>query len=63
LAIEYTPFKLNFEWYPWKEDLTIRTELLKLETFLEELQKSWKVVNISIERAKKAIKKHFDKKR
>jgi len=38
-------------------------ELPKLETFLEELKRSWKVAKILIEMAKEAIKKQFDKKR
>ena len=35
----------------------MKTELPKLEDFLEELQKSWKVVKKSIEITKKAMKK------
>jgi len=38
-------------------------ELPKLETFLEKLQKSWKIVKISMEKTKKAMKKQFNKKR
>jgi len=41
----------------------VRTELPKLEDFLEGLQKSWEVVKKSIEMAKEAMKKQFDKKR
>ena len=41
----------------------VKTELPKLEDFLEELQKSWKVVKKSMEIAKEAMKKQFDKKR
>jgi len=37
-------------------------ELPKLETFLKELQKSWKKAKILIKIAKEAIKKQFDKK-
>jgi len=37
----YTPFELNFGQHLWKRDITIKTELPKLETFLEELQRSW----------------------
>ena len=62
-AAGYTPFKLNFGRHPWKGDLTIKTELPKLETFLEELQRSWKAAKILMEKAKEAIKKHSDKKR
>jgi len=43
--------------------LTIEIELPKLETFLEELQRSWEIIKTLIEKAKKAIKKQFDKKR
>jgi len=38
MAIRHTPFKLNFGSHPWKGDLTVKTELPKLEDFLEELQ-------------------------
>ena len=38
-------------------------ELPKLEDFLEGLQKSWEAVKKSIEMAKTAMKKQFDKKR
>jgi len=40
----------------------VKTELPKLEDFLEELQKSWKVVKKSMEIVKEAMKKQFDKK-
>jgi len=43
--------------------LTIEIELPKLETFIEELQRSWEIIKTLIEKAKKAIKKQFDKKR
>jgi len=39
-AIGHIPFELNFGIYLWKEDLTVKTEIPKLEEFLEELQKS-----------------------
>ena len=51
------PFELNFERYPWKEDLTIKIKLLKLEAFLKRLQKSWKIANLSIKKTIEAIKK------
>ena len=38
-------------------------ELLKLKEFLEKLQKSWNKVRRSMEMAKEAMKKQFDKKR
>jgi len=31
VATEQTPFKLNFEIYPWKGSLTVQTELPNLE--------------------------------
>jgi len=37
--------------------------LLKLETFLKELQKSWKTAKSSVEKSKKEMKKQFNKKR
>jgi len=63
LATGYLPFKLNFGQYLWKEDLIIETELPKLETFLRELHRSWEIVKKSMEKAKEAIKKQFDKKK
>ena len=38
-------------------------ELPKLKEFLEKLQKSWNKVRRSMEMAKEAMKKQFDKKR
>ena len=38
-------------------------ELPKLEDFLKELQKSWNMAKQSMEIAKEAIKRQFDKKR
>jgi len=35
----------------------VKTELPKLEIFLQELQESWEVAKKSMEMAKKAIKK------
>jgi len=33
----HIPFELNFERHLWKDDLTIKMELPKLEDFLERL--------------------------
>ena len=52
LAIGYIPFKLNFGQHPWKRDLIIEIELPKLETFLRELHRSWKIVKTSMKKAK-----------
>lgn len=41
----------------------MKTELSKLESFFEKLQKSWGATKKSIEIAKETIKKQFDKKR
>jgi len=41
LTTEYTLFELNYERYPWKEDLTIGIEFPKLENFLEGLKRIW----------------------
>ena len=57
MAIEHTPFKLNFGRHLWKGDLIVKTELLKLEDFLKGLQKSWKTAKKLIEIAKEAMKK------
>ena len=63
MATGYIPFKLKFGRHPQKENLMVKTELPKLEDFLEGLQRSWKVAKKSIEVAKEAIKKQFNKKR
>ena len=62
-TIGYIPFELNFGRYSWKEDLTVKIELPKLEDFIEGLQRSWEAVKNSINMAKKAMKKQFDRKR
>jgi len=41
----------------------VKIELQKLEEFLEGLNKSWNTTRRSMEVAKKAMKKQFDKKR
>jgi len=63
MATGHTLFKLNFGRYSWKEDLMVKTELSKLEDFLEGLWRSWEIAKKSIEIAKEAMKKQFDKKR
>ena len=60
---EKTSFELNFGKHPWKENLTVKTELPKLEDFLNRLQTSWKKVVESMEIAKEAIKRQFNKKK
>ena len=62
-ATEKTPFELNFGQHLWKENLTVEIELPKLEDFLKRLQRSWNKTRISINMAKEAIKKQFNKKR
>ena len=62
-ATRRIPFKLNFERHSWKGNLTVQTELLKLENFFSRLQRSWKEATKSIEIAKEAMKWQFDKKR
>ena len=56
-------FELNFGQYPWKENLTVKTELPKLEDFLNRLQRSWKKAKKLMEIEKEAMKRQFDKKR
>ena len=63
VVIDYILFELNFGRHPWKENLTVKMELPKLESFLQELQESWEVAKKSMEIEKEAMKKQFDKKR
>ena len=63
VATTCTAFELNFRRYPWKENLTMQMKFPRLEEFLIRLQQSWKEAMKSIEIAKKAMKKQFDKKR
>jgi len=44
-------------------NLIVKTELPKFENFLKKLQRSWRAAKKSIEIAKTAIKKQFNKKR
>ena len=62
-AIGHTPFKSKFGKHLQNGNLTVKTELPKLEDFLEGLQKSWKVAKKLMEIAKEAMKEQFDKKR
>ena len=63
IVTEHTLFKLNFERHLWKENLIVQIKFLKLEEFLIRLQRSWEEATKSMEIAKKAIKKQFNKKR
>ena len=63
MIIGHTLFKLNFRRHLWKEDLTMKIELPKLEDFLKELQRSWEKAKRSITIVKEAMKKQFDKKK
>ena len=63
MAMERTPFKLNFGRHFWKRNLVTQMEFPKIEEFLTELQKSWKEATKLIEKAQKNMKKQFDKKR
>ena len=56
-------FKLNFGRHPWKGNLMVQMEFLKLEEFLIGLQKSWEEATKSIEIVQGAMKKQFNKKR
>ena len=60
-ATRHTSFKLNFRRHPWKGNLTVQIEFPKLEEFLIRLQRSWEDVTKSMEIAKEAMKKQFDK--
>ena len=63
VAIGHTIFELNFGKHSWKGNLTVQTEFPKLEEFLIGLQKSWEKATKSMEIAKEAMKRQFDKKR
>jgi len=39
-AMGKTPFKLNFGRHPWKGDLMVKTDILRVEDFLSGLQRS-----------------------
>ena len=58
-----TPFKLNFGRHPWKGDLMVQTELLRVEEFTKKLQESWKHVTQAIEESQRNMKRQFDKRR
>ena len=62
-AIEYISFKLKFGQHQWKGNITVKTELPKLEDFLKKLQESWEMEKKSMKIVKEAMKKQFDKKR
>ena len=58
-----TPFELNFGRYPWKGDLIVKTDILRVEDLLSGLQRSWEQATKVMEEVQKSIKKQFDKKR
>ena len=63
MAIERTPFKLNFERHSWKGDLMVKMDIPQVEDFLIRLQNSWEQATKVMEKAQKNMKKQFDKKR
>jgi len=56
MVTEHTPFKLNFERYPRKENPIVQMKFSKLEEFLIRLQRSWEEAMKSMEIAKEAMK-------
>ena len=62
-AIGKTPFELNFRRHPWKGDLMVKMDILRVEGFLSGLQRSWEQATKAMEEAQKNMKKQFDKKR
>jgi len=58
-----TPFKLNFGRHPWKGDLMVQMEILQVEEFVKELQKSWEQAMNIMKEAQKNMKRQFDKKK
>jgi len=63
IVTEWTPFEINFGKHPWKGNLVIKMEFLKLEEFLTELQQSGEEATKLMEEVQKNIKRQFDKKR
>jgi len=62
VAMERTPFELNFGRHPWKGNLMVKMDIPRVKDFLIRLQKSWEQVTKAIEEAQKNMKKQFDKK-
>jgi len=48
-ATKKTPFELNFGRHLWKEDLTMQSEIPRVEEFLAEIQKSWEQATKAME--------------
>ena len=44
-----TLFKLNFGRHPWKGNLMVKTDILRVEDFLSGLQRSWEQATKAIE--------------
>jgi len=62
-ATNKTPFELNFGRHPWKGDLMVQTEILQVEEFTKNIQRSWEHTAQAMEEAQKNMKRQFDKKR
>jgi len=58
-----TPFELNFGRHPWKGNMTVQTEIPRIEKFMKNMQESWKHAAQAMEEAQKNMKRQFDKKR
>ena len=63
MATGRTSFELKFGQHLWKGNLMVQMDFPKIEEFLVKLQKSWEEAKKSMETAKEAIKKQFNKKR
>ena len=51
MAIERTPFKLNFKRHSWKGNLMVKMNIPQVEDFLIGLQNSWEQATKVMEKA------------
>jgi len=62
-AIGHTLFYVNYRRYPWKENLTVKTEILSLEELLKKIEITREEARTAMEKTKNIIKRQYDKRR
>jgi len=61
MATGHSPFYMNYRRYPWKENLTVETEIPSLEGLLKKMETTRKKAKTVIERTKKTMQRQYDK--
>ena len=61
MATGHSLFYVSYERYPWKENLTVETEIPSLEGLLKKMKTTREKAKTVIERTKETMKRQYDK--